>query len=377
MQGININGKIYYNLEQTVAVLVQKVLNLEGIGGTINEFGIIIKDTPVDKPADLPVSGENYGDAYLVGTEPPYNIYIWTRSELSDGEWVNIGQFPLQGPQGVQGVPGPQGAPGIQGPKGDTGLQGVQGVQGLQGQKGDKGDTGVQGPQGAKGEPGAAFHIYGQLASTSLLPTPTRELQLEGRAYEILPDLQVYLIVGNDNDGYYWENHGTVQGVQGPQGVQGVQGPKGDKGDQGIQGIQGVQGNPGPKGDTGATGPQGEQGIQGIQGPKGDKGDTGAQGPKGDTGATGPQGPAGGTLTYHSGKTTIADIKNNAMYYEKFFRCWIENVDDTFLDVLISCDNIGYYNNIQTGVCLVYDNNENVILQELSDNTLVSYEYLS
>ena len=107
MQGININGKIYYNLEQTVAILVQKVLNLEGIGGTINEFGIIIKDTPVETPADLPTTGENFGDAYLVGEEPPYNIYIWTRSLNSDGEWVNIGQFPLQGPQGVQGVQGP------------------------------------------------------------------------------------------------------------------------------------------------------------------------------------------------------------------------------------------------------------------------------
>ena len=251
MQGININGKIYYNLEQTVAVLVQELNYIKNVGGTLAEFGIKVKDQPVEQVSDLPLTGNEYGDAYLVGSQQPYDLYIWTRStEEENGAWVNIGKFPAYGPQGPQGERGPQGNPGPMGPQGKRGLQGVQGVQGLQGVKGDKGDTGQQGPMGPKGNPGAAFHIYGQLASTSLLPVPTKALQEEGRAYEILPDLNVYLIVGNDNDGYSWVNHGTIQGVQGERGPQGIQGETGAQGQQGEQGIQGVQGNPGPQGAT-------------------------------------------------------------------------------------------------------------------------------
>ena len=251
MKGININGKIYYNLEQTVAILVQELNYIKNVGGTLAEFGIKVKDQPVEQVSELPSTGNEYGDAYLVGSQQPYDLYIWTRSsEDVNGAWVNIGKFPAYGPQGPQGERGPQGNPGPIGPQGARGLQGVQGVQGLQGVKGDKGDTGQQGPMGPQGNPGAAFHIYGQLASTSLLPTPTKALQLEGRAYEILPDLNVYLIVGNDTDGYNWVNHGTIQGVQGERGPQGIQGETGAQGVQGQQGIQGVQGNPGPQGAT-------------------------------------------------------------------------------------------------------------------------------
>lgn len=251
MQGININGKIYYNLEQTVAILVQELNYIKNVGGTLAEFGIKVKDQPVEQVSELPSTGNEYGDAYLVGSQQPYALYIWTRSsEDVNGAWVNIGKFPAYGPQGPQGERGPQGNPGPIGPQGARGLQGVQGVQGLQGVKGDKGDTGQQGPMGPQGNPGSAFHIYGQLASTSLLPTPTKALQLEGRAYEILPDLNVYLIVGNDTDGYNWVNHGTIQGVQGERGPQGIQGETGAQGVQGQQGIQGVQGNPGPQGAT-------------------------------------------------------------------------------------------------------------------------------
>lgn len=56
------------------------------------------------------------GDAYSVGSTPPYNIYIYDGKSHT---WKNNGQ--IQGPQGPQGPAGPQG------PKGNTGPTGPQG----------------------------------------------------------------------------------------------------------------------------------------------------------------------------------------------------------------------------------------------------------
>ena len=171
------------------------------------------------------------GDAYGVGAQAPYDIYIWDGVGL---DWVNNG--PLQGARGETGPQGPQGEKGDTGEAGPQGLQGETGPQGPKGDKGDTGDAGPQGPQGEKGDTGEA-------------------------------------------------------GPQGLQGETGPQGPKGDKGDTGDTGPQGPQGE---KGDTGEPGPQGLQGEPGPQGPKGDKGDTGdtgPQGPKGDTGDQGEPGP--------------------------------------------------------------------------------------
>jgi hypothetical protein len=144
------------------------------------------------------VQGPAAGDAYGVGTEDPYDIYIY---DPQTG-WVNNG--PLQG---VKGEKGDTGETGPQGPKGDTGETGPQG------EKGEKGDTGPQGIQGEKGDTG---------------PQGIQGMQGEK---------------GETGD----------TGPQGPQGVQGIQGEKGEKGDtgpQGPQGVQGIQGEKGEKGDS-------------------------------------------------------------------------------------------------------------------------------
>lgn len=56
--------------------------------------------------ADIPEGTYEYGDAYEVGTEPPYDMYIYTRPDgkvHTEGYWFNTGKFPMPGPQGPKG----------------------------------------------------------------------------------------------------------------------------------------------------------------------------------------------------------------------------------------------------------------------------------
>lgn len=56
--------------------------------------------------ADIPAGTYEYGDAYEVGTEPPYDLYIYTRPDgkvHTEGYWFNTGKFPMPGPQGPKG----------------------------------------------------------------------------------------------------------------------------------------------------------------------------------------------------------------------------------------------------------------------------------
>lgn len=54
----------------------------------------------------IPEGTYEYGDAYMVGTEPPYDMYIYTRPDGSvhtEGYWFPIGKFPAPGPAGKDG----------------------------------------------------------------------------------------------------------------------------------------------------------------------------------------------------------------------------------------------------------------------------------
>lgn len=88
--------------------------------------------------AGVPAPGP--GAVYGVGTNAPYDIYVW---DEVNGAWINNGA--IQGPQGEKGDTGAPGPQGPQGQKGDTGQQGPAGPQG---------ETGEQGPQGATGADG-------------------------------------------------------------------------------------------------------------------------------------------------------------------------------------------------------------------------------
>lgn len=54
----------------------------------------------------IPAGEYEYGDAYMVGTETPYDMYIYTRPDgkvHTEGYWFPIGKFPMPGPQGPKG----------------------------------------------------------------------------------------------------------------------------------------------------------------------------------------------------------------------------------------------------------------------------------
>lgn len=256
---LKFDGLEFRNLEEQVGKNAQDIQDFKDGNQTIAEFGITVVGI-LETASDLPASGENYGDAYLIGYTAPYDMRVWTRDVAnSTAKWVDLGQFPLAGPKGDKGdigsvITSGRGAP-ISAPssvndyyidkdtgawyvvrkttsgallweesftlKGQKGDRGERGLQGLKGDKGDKGDTGPIGPTGAKGDKGdtgSSFTIVAKVASTDNLPSPSAVQSYE--AY----------LVGNDTDGWdtyvvvggVWTNLGKVQGVQGPQGPAGA-----------------------------------------------------------------------------------------------------------------------------------------------------------
>ena len=255
------DGKVYRNLEEQVLQNQKDIQDFKDGQLTIAQFGITVKGI-LSTAAELPTTGENYGDAYLIGTEPPYDMRVWTRHDAEQSaSWVDLGQFPLAGPQGPKGEQGTyinvgNGLPDyearerdlyinlvngdlymyntgiwklqgtLKGPKGEQGIQGIQGAQGPQGATGAAGPQGPKGEQGPKGDYGPTFNIIGELANTSQLPTPTAALQDAGATY-VIPDTEgtkhLWVIKGSGS-AFTWFDLGVsgVQGAQGPQGDPGI-----------------------------------------------------------------------------------------------------------------------------------------------------------
>ena len=186
--------------------------------------------------------GWEYGDAWIFGGEAPYIMFILTRSNGSNPSdyFLNVGEFPIPGPQGEQGDQGPVGeTPNItmaagsistlnpgqsatasivksgtlsdpvftinlgipQGAKGNTGATGPQGPQGAQG---------PQGPQGEKGEQGGLIEVIGVVEDASELPDPETLEKLDA-AYLVgtSPDYELYIQVGETPATAVWTNLGA------------------------------------------------------------------------------------------------------------------------------------------------------------------------
>ena len=170
----------FKNLEEQVLKNQQDIQDFKDGNQTIAEFGITVVGI-LSSVSQLPASGDNFGDAYLIGTKTPYDMRVWTRNiPQQRAMWVDLGAFPLQGPVGPKGDKGSQiysgnGLPTITGQEGDiyintaTGIlyqyegtewkekfsikgpMGPRGLQGLQGIQGPKGETGRMGPIGPQG----------------------------------------------------------------------------------------------------------------------------------------------------------------------------------------------------------------------------------
>lgn len=263
---LQFGNKEFRNLEEQVEKNAQDIQDFKDGNQTIAEFGITV--VGILATADqLPAQGENYGDAYLIGSQTPYDMRVWTRDVANNtAKWVDLGAFPLQGPKGDKGdigsvITAGSGEPlnnptgfnqyyintetgywyipnqtqtgyewikmfTLKGEKGDRGLQGIQGPQGIVGPQGKVGPIGPAGPIGPKGDVGPAFNVQGTLASVDNLPTPTAEMQDKGYAY-VIPDAQgnkhIWVIQGPDGGPFQWADMGTAGvGIQGPPGAAGV-----------------------------------------------------------------------------------------------------------------------------------------------------------
>ena len=146
LMAIRIDNKVYRNLQQQVKYLTD--LANQGANVVKNVNGIVAN---VNQLPD--VASVETGTTYAVGTSKPYEYYV-----ALNGKWVDLGEFPYQGPKGPTGADGAVGPTGKTGPIGPTGPQGPQGPQGATGAVGPTGPlggpAGPTGPQGAVGPTG-------------------------------------------------------------------------------------------------------------------------------------------------------------------------------------------------------------------------------
>jgi hypothetical protein len=103
------DGTILRSLEAQVQKNKEDIANHYNIDRVLADFGIrvigqVVSSTELPDPETF--DGE-YGDAYAVGSEAPYQFYIWTRADKDAGRyadyWMPIGPLAIVGPQGPIG----------------------------------------------------------------------------------------------------------------------------------------------------------------------------------------------------------------------------------------------------------------------------------
>lgn len=252
------DGTWLRNLEEQVLENKEQIAMHWNVDRVLADFGIKVLGR-FDSAADLydrtKVNPDDlsYGDAYLIGTEVPYDVYVWTRANPNAGQtidyFLNIGKISIVGPQGPvgeRGEPGPKGEIGTRWTVGvaptslntpnkldvwlDTAktdnlgnvyqydgynwvltgnIRGPQGPQGLQGLQGPEGPEGPQGPVGPQGDAGGFINVWGILNSSSLLPSPSSLNNLTV-AYLVgtTKPYDLYVQVGQSSATAIWENTG-------------------------------------------------------------------------------------------------------------------------------------------------------------------------
>ena len=357
-------NKEFRNLQEQVLKNMRDLADLKSSGLVLDDFGIkvvgqesYVANMPTVADYKLTNPDWAYGDAYAIGTEAPYTLYILTREDANhtDDYWFNIGRFPEPGPQG------PKGDTGDTGPQGQTGNPGADGAAAGFGVVSASATTLAPGSDATvsvaasgpnteksfvftfgipKGEPGESGtdaiwgNITGDLsdqtdlvsslqAKQNLLVSGTNiktinnesilgsgNINIQGGGGDVT-DVEVNGVSVVDQDG--------VAEVTVPTKTSDLTNDSGfitsayhdaTKQDVLVSGanIKTINGTSIlGSGDITAVGPQGPQGPQG---PKGDKGDTGATGPQGPAGADGLTTSIsvnGTTYTQVSGTITLPD----------------------------------------------------------------------
>ena len=240
---LNFGNREFRNLQEQVKKNMDDINFILEEEGVLNEFGIKVvgqEDDVSDIPsvADYKEDNENwaYGDAYAIGDEAPYTLYVLTRANGTHPSdyWFNIGQFPVRGPQGAQGVKGDTGTtPSIStaatvetlsagqsatvsatrsGPDASPSITFAFGIpQGAQGIQGPQGIQGIQGIQGPKGDTGYLYTILGQVSDDDDLPNPASVLRTAAYLVGSSEPYDVYIIIGTNN--LEWINIGPIATV--------------------------------------------------------------------------------------------------------------------------------------------------------------------
>ena len=243
---LKFGNKEFRNLQEQVLKNMRDIQDIMEGTTVLADFGIKVVGQ-VDYESELPnpatYTGE-FGDAYVVGTEEPYEYFIFTRAFEGEEEphWFDLGIFPVPGPQGPQGEQGPVGvtpsisvnasaetvSPGSSAAASVSASgtptqpvftfsfnipQGVQGIQGIQGPQGPVGPQGPQGIQGEQGETGYLYTILGQVASTSLLPSPSTVMRTGAYLVGASEPYDVYIIIGETDADLEWVNIGPIATV--------------------------------------------------------------------------------------------------------------------------------------------------------------------
>ena len=68
-----VDGKVFRNIQEQVQKNKSDIAAWSNIEFTLNNMGITVLGR-VDTESDIPEGTYSYGDAYLVGTEEPYDI---------------------------------------------------------------------------------------------------------------------------------------------------------------------------------------------------------------------------------------------------------------------------------------------------------------
>lgn len=254
---ITYDGKVYRNLEEQVQAnknIIERIIEGEELLARLGIKVVGQVATEEELPPAASYQGD-YGDAYLVGTETPYDYYIFTRPFAGevDPQWFNLGPFPVAGPQGPMGPAGPRGENGVRGSQWFSGtgqptttsgynvgdyyinvgtgniwhlhevdgaprwllegnIRGPQGPVGPQGPQGPEGPQGPQGPIGPEGLVGSPVDIVGYIDDLDQLPDADTMPRNSAYLYKHDDITDIVIIINDGFGGVMWYNAGLFSG---------------------------------------------------------------------------------------------------------------------------------------------------------------------